>query len=227
MEKHMLSTKSKRAIFHFTLISTLSLCNSAAHAATSPNNPINALEMLLDGNQRFVKGNTIHPSYLAEAKDKMLEQQTPFAAIVGCSDSRVPPELIFDRGLGELFVVRDAGNVLGPIEIDSIEFAVARLKVPIVIVMGHQNCGAVKATLNGQDNVPELENIYPLIESSLKNCEAIGTDTLVGAIHCNIKKGVDVLKNSPTIAPLLKQKKVKVVGAYFDIATGKVTLLPD
>ena len=199
---------------------------SFAHAATPPS-PTKALEMLLEGNAHFVNNEIVHLSYLTEAKDKMLEGQNPFAVIVGCSDSRVPPELIFDRGLGELFVIRVAGNVVGPIEMDSVEFAVAHLKTPIVIVLGHQNCGAVNATLGGQKNVPELESIYPLIESALSNCDSVGENRLVNAIKCNVKKGVEILKNSPTIAPLLKQKKVKIVGAYYEIASGKVSLIND
>jgi carbonic anhydrase len=200
------------------------LLSGSAEATPTPDQ---ALEMLLEGNRHFIKGETSHPSYLKEAKDQMLEKQTPFAVIMGCSDSRVPPELIFDRGLGELFVVRDAGNVVGPIEMDSVEFAVARLNVPLVVVLGHQNCGAVNATLSGQAGVPELENIYPLIEDALKNCKMTGSSKLVHAIYCNVNKSVETLKNSPTIAPILAQKKVKIVGAYYEIATGKVNLITD
>lgn len=204
-----------------TLVTGLLLCASM-HAVQPLPTPTQALEMLVESNGRFVKGEFTHLSYHKEAKDKMLEQQTPFAVIVGCSDSRVPPELIFDRGLGELFVVRDAGNVIGPIEMDSVEYAVATLNVPLVIVLGHQNCGAVKATLAG---VPEMENIYPLIDGALQNCSNSDQDKLVKAIHCNVKKGVETLKNSPTIAPILAQKKVKIVGGYYEIETGKVTLI--
>ncbi len=196
-------------------------------AVTPTPTPDQALQMLLEGNDNFVKGQVKHVSYLAEAKDRLLEGQNPFAVIVGCSDSRVPPELIFDRGLGELFVVRDAGNVIGPIEMDSVNFAVGALKVPLVIVLGHQNCGAVKAALAGKANYPDLGSILPLIESSLKGCETIGNSSLVDAINCNVSKGVKTLKNSPTIAPLLKEKKVKIVGAYYEIATGKVKLISD
>jgi carbonic anhydrase len=198
---------------------------TTAHAAVPAPTPDQALQMLVQGNDNFVKGKVNHLSYLAEAKDKLIDQQSPFAVIVGCSDSRVPPELIFDRGLGELFVVRDAGNVIGAIEMDSVEFAVAALKVPLVIVLGHQNCGAVKAALEGVSKYPELETIVPLINDSLKNCEAIGTNRLINAIHCNVNKGVATLKNSPTIAPLIQQKKVKIIGAYYEIATGKVDLI--
>jgi carbonic anhydrase len=199
-----------------TTIITFLFCFNIASAATQKITPDRALEMLLEGNDHFVKGKSTHPSYVAEAKDKLLEQQTPFA--------RVPPELIFDRGLGDLFVIRDAGNVIGPIEMDSAAFAVAKLNVPLVIVLGHQNCGAVKAALLGKDNVPELQNIFPLIDSALKGCDTIGENALVNAIHCNVKKSVEILKNSPMIAPLLAQKKVKIIGGYYDIATGKVTL---
>lgn len=195
------------------------------HAAAPT--PDQALAMLLDGNSHFVNGTMTHIDYNQEAKDKLLEKQVPFAAIMGCSDSRVPPEIIFDRGLGELFVVRDAGNVVGPIEMDSVEFAVASLKVPVVMVLGHQNCGAVNATLSGREKVPELDNIFPLIDNALKNCTMGGEDRLVHAIYCNVRKSVETLKNSPTIAPILAAKKVKIVGGYYEIATGKVSLICD
>ena len=189
--------------------------------------PSEALEMLMHGNKHFADGEITHLSYITEAKDKMLEKQTPFAVIIGCSDSRVPPELIFDRGLGDLFVVRDAGNVIGPIELDSVEFAVEKLKAPLIMVLGHQNCGAVRAALVGRHHVPELESIYPLIDSGLKSCKETAKDVLINAIYCNVKKGMDTLKKSPTIAPLLAKNKVKIVGAYFNIETGIVTIISE
>src|SRR6267154_4677940 len=106
----------------FPLIAAAFLFQGPLHAAIPT--PNKALSLVMEGNNHFVKGEMQHLSYLAEAKNKLLEKQTPFAVIVGCSDSRVPPEVIFDRGLGELFVVRVAGNVLGPIEIDSVEYGV-------------------------------------------------------------------------------------------------------
>ena len=187
--------------------------------------PKETLSLLLEGNQHFVTGKMAHLSYAEEAKNKLLENQTPLAAIVGCSDSRVPPELIFDRGLGELFVVRDAGNVIGPIEMDSVEFAVAKLHVPLVIVMGHQNCGAVKAALSGPDEVPELDNILPLIDKAITTCNKDAKDKLREAIYCNVREGVATLKKSPTIAPLIKQKKVDIIGAYFDFESGQVLIV--
>ncbi len=210
----------------FNILGVLTLTHAPfSYTATPMPNPDQALQMLVEGNTHFVNNENVHRSYLEEAKDAMLQKQTPIAAIVGCSDSRVPPELIFDRGLGELFVVRDAGNVIGPIEMDSVEFAVISLKVPLVIVMGHQNCGAVGAALLGRKNVPELDNIYPLLDQALKKCNSKGTDVLINAIECNVKMGVATLKNSPSIAPLLKENKVKIVGAYYEMTSGKVTLI--
>jgi carbonic anhydrase len=216
----------KKQITYIALL-TWFISMTQVQAATSLPTSDQALQMLLDGNDRFVTGNIKHVDYLAEAKDKLIDQQSPFAVIIGCSDSRVPPELVFDRGLGELFVVRDAGNVIGPIEMDSVEFAVAALHVPLVVVLGHQNCGAVKAVLSEKGKYPELDYIGPLIQDALKKCEITGANALANAIHCNVSKGVHTLKNSPTIAPLLLQKKVRIVGAYYEIATGKVSLIGD
>lgn len=198
---------------------------SKIHALTPMPSPDQALQLLIEGNDHFVTGKMKHTSYLAEARDKLLEKQTPFAVIIGCSDSRVPPELVFDRGLGELFVVRDAGNVIGPIEMDSAVFAVAQLHVPLVVVLGHQNCGAIKAFLTGRDKYPEMDNIFPLIDKALSDCERIGADKLQNAIECNVSEGVAALKNSSMIAPLLEQKKVKIVGAYYDLTTGRVKFI--
>jgi carbonic anhydrase len=210
------------------LLTSAVILQSAIQAAAPSHTPIKALSILLEGNDHFVKGEMEHISHATEAKDKLLEQQHPFAVVVGCSDSRVPPEVVFDRGLGELFVIRVAGNVIGLIEMDSVEYAVEVLKTPLVMVLGHQNCGAITAALQESGNLPDfLEAIYPLIKEALKNCDTIGANALVNAIHCNVKKGVATLKNSPIIAPLIAQKKVKVVGAYFDFDSGKVQLISD
>lgn len=186
-----------------------------------------ALTKLIEGNQRFIKKESCHPCPMNQAKNNLLEKQTPFAAIVGCSDSRVPPELVFDAGLGELFVVRDAGNVIGPIEMDSIEFAAAKLNVSLIVVLGHQNCGAIAAAIEGKDHVPELDQIYPYIDTALKSCNTGVQPSLIEAIKCNIKQGVNILHTSPTIAPLIKAQQLTILGAYFDIASGKVTFLED
>ncbi len=206
-----------------TALCMLSTCGFAAERQASLS-PEQALKQLMDGNQRFVSREIIHKNFAQEAAD-LKEGQTPFAVIIGCSDSRVPPEIIFDQGLGDLFVVRDAGNVIGPIELDSTLFAVKKLNTPLVVVLGHENCGAVNATLLGQAHVPELSSIFPLIERAIKQCTTTKGDILVNAIKCNVREGVQDLTAIPAIAELIKGKKLNVVGAYFDFNNGKVTLI--
>jgi carbonic anhydrase len=200
-------------------------CAAAFSTERSPRlTPDQALKMLMEGNERFVKEEFIHKNLAQEAAD-LKEGQEPFAAIIGCSDSRVPPEIIFDQGPGDLFVVRDAGNVIGPIELDSIQYSIQKLNTPIVVVLGHENCGAVHATLLGQSNVPELSNIFPIIEKAIKQCKETKGDLLKNAIQCNVKEGVRNLKAQPNIANLIKQNKLKVVGAYFNFDDGKVSII--
>lgn len=186
-----------------------------------------ALQKLMDGNKQFTLGKPVHKNLGLEGLSALKEEQEPFAVVIGCSDSRVPPEIIFDQGLGEIFVVRVAGNVVGPIELDSVEYAVEKLHCPLVIVLGHENCGAVKATLLGQQNVPELDNIYPLIAPALKKCQAQKGDIVMNAVKCNVKEGVSFLKSTPLIAKHIAANRVRVVGAYYDFDHGKVTILPD
>ncbi|MBY0529557.1 MAG: carbonic anhydrase [Rhabdochlamydiaceae bacterium] len=204
-------------------ITLFSMTAFSAESSLKPT-PDQALKMLMDGNNRFVKEEFIHKNLAQESAD-LKEGQEPFAVIIGCSDSRVPPEIIFDQGPGDLFVVRDAGNVIGPIEMDSIQFAVQKLHTPIVVVLGHENCGAVHATLLGQANVPELSNIFPLIEKAIKECKETKGDLLKNAIQCNVKEGTRNLKAQPNIAQLIKQNKLKVIGAYFNFDDGKVSII--
>lgn len=211
----------KISLFLVSLLGFAPLCLFAK------SNPQDALSLLLKGNDRYLKGTSHHSSLLLESKDPKKMAAEPIAVIVGCADARVPPEIIFDQGIGDLFVVRVAGNVVGPIELDSVEFAVAKMKVPLVIVLGHQGCKAVEATLKGRKNVPELESIYPLIDSALDHCERFGQDPLTSAIDCNVQKGVSIIKSSPTIKPYVAAKKVKVIGAYYDIKEGKIRLVAE
>ncbi len=194
---------------------------------TTPSTPDAALQRLMEGNTRFMSGKSIHKNLALEKLSELKDDQAPFAVVVGCSDSRVPPELIFDQGVGDIFVVRIAGNVIGPTELDSVEYAAVHLRSSIVIVLGHENCGAVKASLLGQDNVPELKNIYPLIAPALKKCQAKKGDLLANAIKCNAMEGVNYLKTVPSLANLIAAKQLKVVGGYYDFHQGKVSLIED
>ncbi len=202
-----------------------SLC-FAQEKSQQPSSEI-ALQRLMEGNKRFTSGQPIHKNLGLEGLSTLKEGQEPFATIIGCSDSRVPPEIIFDQGLGDIFVVRIAGNVVGPIELDSVEYAVDKLHCPLVILLGHENCGAVKAALLGQENVPELENIYPLIAPALKKCQAQKGNILMNAVNCNVKEGVNHLKSSPLIAKYIASKQLRVIGGYYDFDHGKVTIIPE
>ena len=210
----------------YAAIALCSLVLSYAKATERPDNltPEEALNQLMAGNQRFIAKEFIHKDVAKEVAD-LKQGQEPFAVVIGCSDSRVPPEIIFDQGPGDLFVVRDAGNVIGPIELDSALFAVKKLHAPLVVVLGHEYCGAVSATLLGRANVPELSNIYPLLERALKKCNATKGDILENAVNCNVQEGVRDLTDQPAIQELIKAKKLKVVGAYFNFDTGTVSLV--
>lgn len=214
-----------RLFFCSFLLSIHALCAAAAKADQSA--PDAALQQLMEGNNRFASGKSIHSNLAAEGLSGLKEGQEPRAVIIGCSDSRVPPEVIFDQGLGDLFVVRVAGNVIGPIELDSAQYAAEKLHSPLIIVLGHENCGAVSATLLGQKNVPELGNIYPLIAPALKTCKGQKGDLVTQAIKCNAAQGVHFLKSTPLLSQLIAAKKLNIVAGYYDFDDGKVTILPD
>lgn len=177
-----------------------------------------SLETLMEGNERFISEKSLHPNRIGERRLETADLQTPFAAIVGCSDSRVPPEILFDQGLGDLFIVRVAGNVVGPVELDSVEYSCLILHSSLVLVLGHENCGAVKAVLAGQTQ--DIEAVADLIKPAVKNATS-----LESAIKANVKSVVEQLRKSPVLAKLMDQKKLVVAGGYYNFHTGKVELL--
>jgi carbonic anhydrase len=189
------------------------------------------LRRLLEGNARFVRGQLKNPRRRPEDFRELAEGQNPVAAIVGCADSRVPPELLFDQGVGDLFVVRVAGNVVGGAGATvkgSIEYAVAELNVPLVLVLGHSNCGAVKAAvkhLDAHDALPgAINELVNLIKPAV--AEGEGGDRLERAIKANVALGVGRLKTlEPILAGPVKQGRVKVVGGVYDLRSGKVELV--
>lgn len=183
-----------------------------------------ALKRLIEGNQHYVLDKTSNLPPSAERRAEIVLSQQPFAAILGCSDSRVPPELIFDVGLGNIFVVRVAGNVVGPIEMDSLEYSVKHLNVPLIMVLGHENCGAVAAVLSGKiDN--DIQDIAPLIMPLMKHTKSQPGNPLVNLIKANIHNVVQILKNDPLLVNFVKEKNVKIVGGYYHLDTGKVEII--
>ncbi len=196
--------------------------------------PDEVLRTLLDGNRRFMKGETTGPRRRPADFAKLAEGQAPRAVIVGCADSRVPPELVFDQGVGDLFVVRVAGNVVsgaGATVKGSIEYAVAELGVSLVLVLGHTQCGAVKAALKhleARDALPgAIKELVNTIQPAVARAKGEAGDALENTIKANVALGVERLKAlEPILAGPVKEGKVKVVGGVYDLRTGGVTVLP-
>ncbi len=194
--------------------------------------PDEALHELLAGNVRFAAGRSNSPRRSPADFRQLAEGQYPFAAIISCADSRVAPEILFDVGKGDIFVVRVAGNVVsgaGAVVKGSIEYAVAELNVPLIMVLGHSNCGAVKAAmthLNAKDSLPgAINELVELIKPAVEQSKGQPGDPLASAIHKNVQVGVERLKGlEPILATPVKEGKLKVVGGVYDLRTGKVTL---
>lgn len=191
--------------------------------AQSKLSPDAALQELMDGNKRFSSGRlTSFEQDLAMLKQNTVEKQEPFASVLSCADSRVPVELIFDQTIGHIFVNRVAGNILTPEIIGSIEYGAAVLGTKVILVMGHGSCGAVKATIYGKEVPGQISSLYPHIQPAV---DQAGHD-LEPVIKANAKIQAALLReSSPVISGLLKEGKVKVLAAYYDIANGNVSLL--
>ena len=189
------------------------------------------LAQLLDGNKRFMRGNLAHPRRKPEDFVPLAQGQAPLTVIVCCADSRVAPELIFDQGVGDLFVVRVAGNVItgaGDSVKGSIEYAVAELDVRLILVLGHSRCGAVKAAIkhiSDNDALPgSIKGLVDLIRPAVTAVKNLQGNVLDNAIKANVERGVERLKRlEPILAGAVRKGTLKVVGAVYDLHSGKVT----
>ncbi|MDK9700696.1 MAG: carbonic anhydrase [bacterium] len=188
-----------------------------------------ALEQLITGNKRFCTAQTIHPNQDA-VRRKVTNSggQHPFTTVISCSDSRVVPEILFDQGIGDVFVVRVAGNVCDSDEIGSIEYGVEHLKTPLLVVLGHSNCGAVTAVVTGgqvHGSIPGLvDNIVPAAKrASERNPKLHGKELVPIAIRENVWVSIeDLLRRSPMTCELVQEGSLQIVGAMYDIETGEV-----
>jgi carbonic anhydrase len=207
---------------NFILALTVLFSGQMYCSAEDITSPKAAFERLMKGNERFMSDALICPDRTSDRRASIAPKQKPYAVILGCSDSRIPPELVFDQGLGDLFVVRVAGNVLGGTEIDSIKYSIFHNGSCLVIVLGHENCGAIDAVLNNQAaGVPAVAN---LIEKSIGNLK---NPTIIEAVKTNVLYQVDQLRKSTDLANLIKQGKLDVIGAYYHFDSGKVEILTD
>lgn len=180
--------------------------------------PAESLKRLMDGNQRYMNDQLLYPNHSSDRRGEIAAKQKPFATILGCSDSRVAPEIIFDQGLGDLFIVRVAGNIVGPVELDSLEYSVKYLGASLILVMGHEACGAVTAVMDG--NTADIEAVAKLIEPSIK-----GAKTAEDAIRANAKAVAAYLRQSPVLKKYIDEKSLEIVSAYYDMGPGSVELL--
>ena len=192
-----------------------------------------ALERLRNGNRRFVAGLGMEGESANPKRMALTQEQKPFAIILGCSDSRVPAEIIFDQGLGDLFVIRVAGNIVAPSQVDSVEFAASRFGTRLVVVLGHSQCGAILATLEELQQPPSLQSrnlrsivdrVRPAVEGVLKTCAGHDMNTVVHeAVRSNVRSSADHLRHgSRVLEQLVRNEGLLVVGAEYSLETGMV-----
>lgn len=184
------------------------------------------LKILKDGNKRFVSGKLEHPNHCEESRKNLAAGQEPIATVLTCSDSRVPPVDIFDQGLGDLFVVRVAGNVIGDHALGSIEYAVKHLHTPVVVVMGHSSCGAIGAVASGAALEGHIATLGPAIQTAIKNIKEVEGD-LVNNASRELARHISgkIASSEPIIAELVKNGTVRIVPAYYDLNSGEVEFL--
>lgn len=187
-----------------------------------------ALHQLSTGDKRFVAGKSEEPhgAALVERRHTLAKDQKPFAVIVSCSDSRVPPELVFDVTLGDIFVVRTAGEVVDSVALGSIEYAVEHLGTRLIVVMGHQRCGAVSAAVSGATDTGDIPNVLKAILPAVEETKGQPGDPIDNAVRADARDIAKRLQNAgPIIAPLVQKGEVKIVAAYYSLDTGEVEFL--
>ncbi|WP_445637617.1 carbonic anhydrase [Nostoc sp. DSM 114161] len=187
--------------------------------------PDKALQELLDGNDRFVKSKRKNPHQSYSRLAEVAKGQKPFASILSCADSRVPSEIVFDQGLGDLFVCRVAGNIATPEEIGSLEFGSLILGTKVILVMGHERCGAVDATIKGAQVPGKIGTLIEAIKPALEKSKDRPGNQLENVCKANILLQIEKLKSSPVLSQLIETGKLKIVGGYYDLDTGRVSLV--
>jgi carbonic anhydrase len=212
------------------IIGSLILVYTLGAMASEENSGITAdqaMKNLTEGNARFVSGNAIHPDQsIADLRAELVTSQHPFAVIVTCSDSRVPPEIVFDQGLGDIFVIRTAGEVMDNVTLGSIEYAVDHLNVPLVLVLGHDGCGAVEAAVSGSEANGHIVDLVEAIKPAVETAKGMKGDLLNNSIDVNTQNIVAKLKSSgPILSLAVKQDKLKILDARYRLDSGMVNIM--
>ena len=189
-----------------------------------------ALARLKEGNQRFLRGRAHFPTMRKEILAELARGQQPYATIIGCSDSRVPPELLFDAGFGELFIVRVAGNVISPEVMGTLQYAAVHLHTPLFVVLGHEGCGAVQAALAAKfEGARERRRIRLLLKRILPGLRDLrgsgGVTQLKAAVEANVRWSIRQLRETPEGRARMAEGVLKLVGAVYEIKTGRVRFL--
>jgi carbonic anhydrase len=203
------------------------LWNSQPVEAANPNpNPLNpdaALKRLLDGNQRFVQQKRLYPHQSPKRLAEIAQAQHPYATILSCADSRVAAEIIFDEGLGDLFDVRVAGNIVTPETLGSLEYAAVLLESPLLMVLGHERCGAVTAAVKGEELPGSIGQFVAPITPAVKLAKDLPGDAIDNAVVANVRYQISQLtERSPLLAQRVQEGKLKIIGGRYDLDTGTV-----
>ena len=217
----------KPALRHLAILALLSASGFSAFAAdTAPVPHDEALQRLKAGNERYLTGKPKNTSTDAKRRAQLALGQKPFAIIVSCSDSRVSPEIVLDQGAGELFIVRSAGHVVAEVGLGSIEYAVEHLGAAFILVLGHERCGAVAATVAGGDAAGHIPSIVNAIKPAVAKTKGMPGDAVDNATRAQVLEVVGQLqKAGPVLAERVKAGKLKVVGARYDLDSGRVEVI--
>jgi carbonic anhydrase len=218
-----------RCILFFFLLTVLGSFTPVSRKGEAvPISPNEALQRLIEGNKRFIDGRSIHPNQGIQRLKEVAEGQHPFAVIVGCSDSRVPNEIVFDQGLGDLFIVRTAGQVSTYASWGSIEFGHAALGARLIVVLGHTQCGAVSAACHLPEVPGHIVTLINAIKPAAELAKKQPGDQVAQAVKINVAMQVQQLKSlEPVLSKGVANGQVQIVGAVYDLQTGKVAFLPD
>ena len=188
--------------------------------------PDQVLEELIEGNKRFIENRPETPNQNYVRLQEVAQEQKPLVSIMSCSDSRVPLAVVFDRGIGDLFVVRDAGNIATPEEIGSLEYGAAVLGTPLLMVLGHEKCGAVKAAMENKPLPGQIGSIVAAIQPAINRDKQNDSEEFyIETIKNNVKLQIEKLNSSPLLHDLVEQGKLMMVGAYYSLKTGEVSII--
>jgi len=201
---------------------------SPAQLAEEKISPDSVLAELKSGNEHHMSHRYQHPHESAERQRELVQGQNPHAEILSCADSRVPPEIVFDQGLGDLFVVRVAGNVATDTELGSLEYGAEHLHIPLLVVLGHERCGAVTAAIEGGAAEGHIATLINLLKPAVDKTHGLPGDPVANAVRTNVELVVKQLRSStPILSELVTHGKLRIVGGVYSLQSGAVTWLPE